>query len=152
MSTLVCIFGKFSLRKRFSQFNLAKDAFMTWHIVFFIKSLRILEEFRKNPCVKIPPKSPCANFQSLDKFKIPFFILKGISLQFRPSQPSRPAGLFGLSAFRPSGLQPNTSSGQQPEPALTPLPPQRATRVMGATPSLASAPRSPNDRPFPLLT
>jgi hypothetical protein len=27
--------------------------------------LRSLEEFRKNPHVKIPPKSPCANFQSL---------------------------------------------------------------------------------------
>jgi hypothetical protein len=31
--------------------------------------LTSLEEFRKNPHVKIPPKSPCANFQSLGKFK-----------------------------------------------------------------------------------
>jgi hypothetical protein len=31
--------------------------------------LRSLEEFRKNPHVKIPPKFPCANFQSLGKFK-----------------------------------------------------------------------------------
>jgi hypothetical protein len=61
----------------------------------FIKSLRILEEFRKNPCVKISPKSPCANFQSLGKFKIPIFISKRISLQF---QPSHPAGLSDLSA------------------------------------------------------
>jgi hypothetical protein len=28
-----------------------------------------LEEFRKNPHVKISPKSPCANFQSLGIFK-----------------------------------------------------------------------------------
>jgi hypothetical protein len=60
--------------------------------------LTILEEFRKNPCVKIPPKSPCANFQSLAKFKNLIFILKIISLQLWPSRPSRPAGLFCLSA------------------------------------------------------
>jgi hypothetical protein len=42
---------------------------MAWHIIFFLKSLRSLEEFRKNPHVKIPPKSPCANFQSHGKFK-----------------------------------------------------------------------------------
>jgi hypothetical protein len=35
----------------------------------FLKSLRSLEEFRKNPHVKIPPKSPCANFQSIGIFK-----------------------------------------------------------------------------------
>jgi hypothetical protein len=35
----------------------------------FLKYLRSLEEFRKNPHVKIPPKSPRANFQSLDIFK-----------------------------------------------------------------------------------
>jgi hypothetical protein len=35
----------------------------------FLKSLMSLEEFRKNPHVKIPPKSPSTNFQSLDKFK-----------------------------------------------------------------------------------
>jgi hypothetical protein len=42
----------------------------------FLKSLRSLEEFRKNPHVKIPPKSPCANFQSLGKFKNPIFNFK----------------------------------------------------------------------------
>jgi hypothetical protein len=35
----------------------------------FLKSLRSLEEFTKNPHVKITPKSPSTNFQSLDKFK-----------------------------------------------------------------------------------
>jgi hypothetical protein len=39
----------------------------------FLKSLRSLEEFRKNPHVKIPPKSPSTNFQSLGKFKNPIF-------------------------------------------------------------------------------
>jgi hypothetical protein len=39
----------------------------------FIKSLRSLEEFRKNPHVQIPPKSPSTNFQSLGKFKNPIF-------------------------------------------------------------------------------
>jgi hypothetical protein len=31
--------------------------------------LRSLEEFRKNPHVKIPPKSPCRIFPSLAKFR-----------------------------------------------------------------------------------
>jgi hypothetical protein len=51
----------------------------------FLKYLRSLEEFRKNPHVKIPPKSPCANFQSLGIFKILIFIRKGIFFGFRPS-------------------------------------------------------------------
>jgi hypothetical protein len=38
--------------------------------------LRSLEEFRKNPHVKIPPKSPCTNFQSVGKFKNPILIQK----------------------------------------------------------------------------
>jgi hypothetical protein len=42
----------------------------------FLKSLRSLEEFRKNPCVQIPPKSRCANFQILGKFKNPIFYPK----------------------------------------------------------------------------
>jgi hypothetical protein len=40
----------------------------------FLKYLRRLEEFRKNPHVKIPPKSPCANFQSRGIFKNSIFI------------------------------------------------------------------------------
>jgi hypothetical protein len=44
---------------------------MTYYI--FLKSLRSLEEFRKNSHVKIPPKSPSTNFQSLGKFKNPIF-------------------------------------------------------------------------------
>jgi hypothetical protein len=50
----------------------------------FQKSLRSLEEFRKTPHFKIPPKSPSTNFQSLGKFKksnfnseISFFLIFG---------------------------------------------------------------------------
>jgi hypothetical protein len=39
----------------------------------FLKSLRSLEEFWKNPHVKIPPKFPSTIFQSLGKFKNPVF-------------------------------------------------------------------------------
>jgi hypothetical protein len=42
----------------------------------FLKSFRGLEEFRKNPHVKIPPKSPSTIFQSLGKFKNPILIRK----------------------------------------------------------------------------
>jgi hypothetical protein len=60
----------------------------------FLKYLRSLEEFRKNPHVKIPPKSHCANFQSLGKFKNLIFNSKIIFLCFRPGQPYGPLGLW----------------------------------------------------------
>jgi hypothetical protein len=65
---------------------------MSYYI--FLKSLRILEEFRKNPHVKIPPKSSCANFQSLGKFKNPIFNSKISFLRFRPGRPCGPLGLW----------------------------------------------------------
>jgi hypothetical protein len=43
--------------------------------------LRIQEEFRKNTHIKIPPKSPCTNLQSLGKFENPIFIPKRFSLR-----------------------------------------------------------------------
>jgi hypothetical protein len=66
----------------------------------FLKSLRSLEEFRKNLHVKIPPKSPSPNFQSLGKFKNPIFNLEILFLDFGSadlaahpaSQPSQPTG------------------------------------------------------------
>jgi hypothetical protein len=71
----------------------------------FLKSLRSVEEFRKNPCVQIPPKFPCANFQSLGKFKNPIFnpnILFPIHLLL-PAQLALPAHLaFGPPS--PTGL------------------------------------------------
>jgi hypothetical protein len=57
----------------------------------FLKSLRSLEQFRKNPHVKIPPKSPCANFQNLGIFKNQILLRK----EFSPSLSAHPA-------FRPS--------------------------------------------------
>jgi hypothetical protein len=55
----------------------------------FLKSLRRLEEFRKNPHVKIPPKSPSTNFQSLGKFKNPILIQKFLFfLIFGPADPA----------------------------------------------------------------
>jgi hypothetical protein len=60
----------------------------------FLKSLRSLEEFRKNPHVKIPPKSPCANFQSLDKFKNSIFNSEILFPYFRLGRPCGPLGLW----------------------------------------------------------
>jgi hypothetical protein len=57
----------------------------------FLKSLRSLEEFRKNPHVKMPPKSPPTNFQSLGKFKNLIFIKK--EFFFSEFSPLGPAGL-----------------------------------------------------------
>jgi hypothetical protein len=44
-----------------------KVAFKACHIIFLKKSLRSLEEFRNDPCVQIPSKSPCRHSQSLTK-------------------------------------------------------------------------------------
>jgi hypothetical protein len=68
----------------------------------FLKYLRSLEEFRKNPHVKIPPKSPCANFQSLGIFRNLIFIQKGIFFRFRPIRPS-PAPALARSAPQAAG-------------------------------------------------
>jgi hypothetical protein len=54
----------------------------------FLKSLRSLQEFRKNPHVKIPPKSPSTIFQSLAIIKIQILFGKEFFLHFRPSRPS----------------------------------------------------------------
>jgi hypothetical protein len=56
----------------------------------FLKSLRSLEEFRKNPHVKIPPKSSCAHFQSHGKFKNPIFNSEILFLHFQPGRPCGP--------------------------------------------------------------
>jgi hypothetical protein len=60
----------------------------------FLKYFRSLEEFRKNPHVKIHPKSPCANFQSLGKFRNPILNKKILFLRFWPGQPYGPLGLW----------------------------------------------------------
>jgi hypothetical protein len=68
----------------------------------FLKSLRSLEEFRKNLRVKIPPKSPSTNFQSLDKFKNPILIQKFLFSDFRPGRPHGPLGLWPSPPAAPS--------------------------------------------------
>jgi hypothetical protein len=73
----------------------------------FLKSLRSLEELRQNPHVKIPPKSPSTNFQSLGKFKNPIFNSEiHFFLIFGPADPaarlaSSPA--CPLAALLPAG-------------------------------------------------
>jgi hypothetical protein len=71
----------------------------------FLKSFRSLEEFRKNPHVKIPPKSPYANFQSLGVFKNQFLFGK----EFSPSLSAHPA-------FRPNLLFSFTRRFSSPPP------------------------------------
>jgi hypothetical protein len=65
---------------------------MTYYI--FLKPLRSLEEFRKNHHVKIPPKSPCANFQSFGKFRNPIFNSEILFPYFWPSRPCGPLDLW----------------------------------------------------------
>jgi hypothetical protein len=70
----------------------------------FLKSLRSLEEFRKNPHVKIPPKSTTTNFQSLGKFKNPIFNSE-IIFPCGPFSlwPGQPCGPFSLWPSQPTG-------------------------------------------------
>jgi hypothetical protein len=68
----------------------------------FLKSLRSLEEFRKNPHVKIPPKSPSTNFQSLGKFK---------NLIFNSE-------IIFFLAFGPANLAAHSASGPASPPAV----------------------------------
>jgi hypothetical protein len=101
---------------------------IAWHIIFFLKYLRSLEEFRKNPYVKIPPKSPSTNFQSLGKFKTPIFIQKEFFLRIQPTRPSRPVHSPSL------GLPAGTSRQPPPWP----------TSPTNCLLSLTTGPRSPS--------
>jgi hypothetical protein len=88
----------------------------------FLKSWRILEECRKNPHLKIPPKSRSTNFQSLAIIKNQIFIWKRIFLHF---QPIRPSGQLAYSASRPTpppGLCfPHPACRPTPPPGLHPV-------------------------------
>jgi hypothetical protein len=89
----------------------------------FLKSLSSLGEFKKNPHVKIPPKSFCANFQSLGKFKNLIFNSEILFFAFGPADlvahsavgPAGPAGLSPLpqaQAHRPAqATQPTRAIG-----------------------------------------
>jgi hypothetical protein len=54
----------------------------------FPKSLTSLEKFRKNPHVKIPPKSPSTIFQSLAIINNQILFGKEFFLHIRPNRPS----------------------------------------------------------------
>jgi hypothetical protein len=93
----------------------------------FSKILGGLEEFRKNPHIKIPPKSPTTNFQSLGIFKNPIFIRKRIFLQLSAQSAQRPAGPSGLSTHlaKPAifFLLPHQNRAHKPPPPAGPAPP-----------------------------
>jgi hypothetical protein len=129
----------------------------------FLKSLRSLEEFRKNPHIKIPPKSPCANFQSHGIFKNQILFRKemfsvtsgpsGLSAQPRPIlffsavPPLFPLGL-GLTAGpagpRAGGTPPNRHlPHRKTPPAAPPLPSLRARLTDG--PHLSSLTSGPHE-------
>jgi hypothetical protein len=106
---------------------------MTYFI--FLKSLRSLEEFRKNPHVKIRPKYSCANFQSLAIFKNLIFIQKGIFFGFQPIRPS-PAPRWPALPRRP----PTTRSAHSAQAALAHFPKgvfSSTLRTPAETPSLS---------------
>jgi hypothetical protein len=110
---------------------------MTYYI--FLKSLRILEEFRKNPHIKIPPKSPCTNFQSLGKLKKSNFYSKKIfSSDFGPVGLAAPPA---CSAYLAQPAQPAFFS----LPVLT----RAGTAVIGLSPPPCAAPASPAMEPLP---
>jgi hypothetical protein len=95
----------------------------------FLKSLRSLEEFRKNPHVKIPSKSPSTNFQSLDKFKNLIFNSEILFPYFRPD---RPCGPLSLWPSHPAGL----AAPQAETPPHRPIQPVRRWRLCRNTFSL----------------
>jgi hypothetical protein len=95
---------------------------MTYSI--FLKYLRSVEEFKKNPHVKIPPKSPCANFKSLDIFKNQILFRKEFFRHFRPIRPFGPAAARFL-FFSTDHFSPFPTG---PRPLGRPSPPSRPNR------------------------
>jgi hypothetical protein len=110
----------------------------------FLKSLRSLGEFRKNPHVKIPPKSPCANFQSIGKFRNSIFIRKEIFFNFRPNQPS---GQLAHPAFWPrAARQAEPAHPTESSPLL--LPPSLYEPAVPLPPLTPWAPCRPSPAPW----
>jgi hypothetical protein len=102
----------------------------------FLKSLRSLGEFRKNPHVKIPPKSPCANFQSLGIFKNQILFGK----EFSPSLSANPAFQPRHSPFFPTGRFSSSPPPLGPTGYLL-LPPAPKLSMHGAAGRPRAAPR-----------
>jgi hypothetical protein len=89
---------------------------MSYYI--FLKFLRSLEEFRKNPHAKIPTKSLSTNFQSLGKFKKPNFYSEKNFPSLSAQSAQRPAGPLGLSAQPATGLLSRRSCARSAHPGL----------------------------------
>jgi hypothetical protein len=119
----------------------------------FLKSLRSLEEFRKHPHAKIPPKSPSTIFQSLVVIKNQILFGKEFFLHFRSNRPSgqpahpasppnqphrrplfsrrphacaRPISACAALAYLPKAL----SSSSLRSPTMTPSPSVTTTRAL----------------------
>jgi hypothetical protein len=108
----------------------------------FLKSLRSLEEFRKNLHLKIPPKSP-TNFQSLSKFKNSIFTRKEIFFNFQTNRPSGRASSPGPE--RPGRPSQPTRPSSPPSSFL----PQRAGSATASSRAAAPwAPRRPSPTPW----
>jgi hypothetical protein len=67
----------------------------------FLKSLRILEEFRKNPTSKFLLNLLVQVSKAFYKIQKSYFILKGIFADFGPNGPAatQPIGPFGLAGL-----------------------------------------------------
>jgi hypothetical protein len=104
----------------------------------FLKSWRSLEEFRKNLHLKIPPKSPSTNFQSLGKFKNPIFIRKEFFSQ-NSTHPSQPRPCWPAPHRRP------------PRTCARPIPACVALAYLPKVVSSSSL-RSPATTPSPSVT
>jgi hypothetical protein len=90
----------------------------------FLKSLKILDEFRKNPHIKIPPKSPCTIFKSFANSKNPILFQKEFPLAFGPigpasSRPTQPFGPPGL-LLPPPALRQSTQNAITDRPHAAP--------------------------------
>jgi hypothetical protein len=106
----------------------------------FLTSMRSLQEFRKNPHIKIPPKSPCTNFQSFGEFKNPIFYSKKIfSSDFSPVGPATPPACLAFLA-------------QLVQPAFFSLPVLNRAGDTGLSPPPLAAPASPTMEPLPHLS
>jgi hypothetical protein len=119
----------------------------------FLKTWRSLEEFRKNPHLKISPKSPSTNFQSLVIIKNQIFIRKRFFLHFRPI---RPSGQPAYSASRPTpplGLRfPHPACRPTPPPGLRPIarsswPTREVVSLFATQPPPSSAPSHRHIKP-----
>jgi hypothetical protein len=110
----------------------------------FLKSLRSLEEFKKNPHVKIPPQSPSTNFQSLGKFKNPILIRKFFFLAFGP------ANLVARSASGPSS--PPAAPSPQAETVLVGPSSPRVSRVFAGNTFSFLVHALPSRLPLPHLS